>query len=157
MSDKDYTMWKYGGEQISSLHDLQKHLPNIWGFVYKLQLLDPKTKNITFEYIGKKNLYTKRKRVFGKKEKSSLKDKRLKTYEYVIKESDWKTYLSSNKFIKENSKKFFINREILILSNNDSDLTYQEAKEIICSGALDDCKFLNDGVSLRRFGKKIIT
>jgi len=156
MTKNNYTDWSYGGESIGSLQDLQKHMHNIWGFVYKLQLCDPKTNNVTFEYVGKKNLYTRRKRTFGKKEKTALKDKRLKAYEYVTKESDWKSYLSSNKFIKENNKKFFIKRKILLLSNNDSDLTYQEAKEIICSGALDDCKFLNDGVSLRRFGKKII-
>lgn len=150
---KKYTEWVYGGEQISSLQDLQEHFPNACGFVYKLRLLDLKTKNVTFEYIGKKNLFTKRKRVFGKKEKSSITDKRLKTYEYVIKESDWKTYLSSNKFIKLNSHNFFIEREILLTANTDNDLTYQEAKQIMCSGALEDCKYLNDGIKIVRYGK----
>jgi hypothetical protein len=135
---------------------MQKHCPKVWGFVYKLTLYKKGTRTVEFEYIGKKNMYTKRKRVFGKKETAALNDKRKKSYEYVIKESDWKKYISSNKFIKANSAQFDISREILTFCTNDYDLTYQEAKEIICSGALEDCRFLNDGVSIRRFGKKII-
>ena len=148
--------WVYQGYDINSISDMQVHLPKVWGFVYKLTLLKKGTRIVEFEYIGKKNIYSKRKRVFGKKETAALGDKRKKSYEYVIKEADWKLYVSSNKFIKLNSSKFDIIREILSFSTNDNDLTYQEAKEIICSGALEDCRFLNDGVSIRRFGKKII-
>lgn len=148
--------WMYEGYHINSISDLQRYCPKIWGFVYKLKLCTKNTNSVEFEYIGKKNIYTKRKRVFGKKETSALKDKRKKNYEYVIKESDWKNYLSSNKFIQANASKFDIFREIIILSTNDNDLTFQEAKAIICSDALDNCKYLNDGVSIRRFGKKII-
>lgn len=148
--------WIHNGHDITSISDMQRHCPKVWGFVYKLVLYKKGTRTIEFEYIGKKNVYSKRKRVFGKKETEALGDKRKKNYEHVIKESDWKKYISSNKFIKLNSTKFDISREILIFSTNDNELTYQEAKEIICSGALEDCRFLNDGVSIRRFGKKII-
>lgn len=148
--------WKYQGYDINSIADMQKHCPKVWGFVYKLTLNKKGTNTIEFEYIGKKNVYTKRKRKFGKKETAALTDKRKKAYEYVIKEGDWKSYVSSNKFIKANSSKFDIHREILTFSTNDNDLTYQEAKSIICSDALENCRFLNDGVSIRRFGKKII-
>ena len=148
--------WVYQGYDINSIADMQRHCPKVWGFVYKLTLRKKGTNIVEFEYIGKKNVYTKRKRKFGKKETASLADKRKKAYEYVIKEGDWKTYVSSNKFIKLNSSKFDIEREILIFSTNDNDLTYQEAKAIICSDALENCRYLNDGVSIRRFGKKII-
>lgn len=148
--------WTYQGYKINSIEDMQKHCPKVWGFVYRLTLSKKGTDIVEFEYIGKKNLYTKRKRKFGKKETAALADKRKKAYEYVIKEGDWKSYVSSNKFIKTNSSKFDIHREILIFSTNDNDLTYQEAKAIICSDALENCRFLNDGVSIRRFGKKII-
>jgi hypothetical protein len=148
--------WIHNGHDITSIADMQRHCPKVWGFVYKLVLYKKGTRTIEFEYIGKKNVYSKRKRVFGKKETEALGDKRKKNYEHVIKESDWKKYISSNKFIKLNSAKFDISREILMFSTNDNDLTYQEAKEIICSGALEDCRFLNDGVSIRRFGKKIV-
>lgn len=148
--------WIHNGHDINSISDMQVHCPKVWGFVYKLTLYTKGTRIVEFEYIGKKNIYSKRKRVFGKKESAAINDKRKKTYEYVIKEADWKKYVSSNKFIKENSSKFDIGREILMFCTNDNELTYQEAKEIICSGALEDCRFLNDGVSIRRFGKKII-
>lgn len=148
--------WIYQGYDINTIADMHRHFPKVWGFVYKLTLCKKGTNTVEFEYIGKKNVYTKRKRVFGKKETAALGDKRKKAYEHVIKEGDWKSYVSSNKFIKANYTKFDIFREILSFSNNDNDLTYQEAKEIICSGALEDCRFLNDGVSIRRFGKKII-
>lgn len=148
--------WIYQGHDINSISDMQMYCPKVWGFVYKLTLRKKGTNIVEFEYIGKKNIYTKRKRNFGKKETAALSDKRKKTYEYVIKEGDWKTYVSSNKFIKANSSKFDIYREILLFSTNDNDLTYQEAKAIICSDALENPKFLNDGVSIRRFGKKLI-
>lgn len=148
--------WIYQGYDIDSISAMQRHCPKVWGFVYKLTLLKKGTRITEFEYIGKKNVYSKRKRVFGKKETAALGDKRKKAYEHVIKEADWKKYISSNKFIQENSSKFDIDREIIMFCTNDNELTYQEAKEIICSGALEDCRFLNDGVSIRRFGKKII-
>jgi hypothetical protein len=148
--------WVYQGHDINSITDMHRHFPKVWGFVYQLKLYKKGTNTVEFEYIGKKNVYTKRKRVFGKKETEAIGDKRKKNYEHVIKESDWKSYVSSNKFIKANSTKFDIFREILMFSGNDNDLTYKEAKEIICSGALEDDKFLNDGVSIRRFGKKVI-
>lgn len=148
--------WIYQNKEILSISDMQMFEPNVWGFVYHLTLINKKTKNVEFYYIGKKNVYTKRKRNFGKKEKSAIRDKRKKTYEYVIKESDWKKYQSSNKFIKENSEKYDIIREIICFSTNDSDLTYKEAKEIICQQALDSVDYLNDNVSIRRIGKQNI-
>jgi gamma-glutamylcyclotransferase (GGCT)/AIG2-like uncharacterized protein YtfP len=148
--------WNYQGYDINSIADMQRHCPKVWGFVYKLTLRKKGTNIVEFEYRGKKNVYTKRQRKFGKKETAALADKRKKAYEYVIKEGDWKTYVSSNKFIKLNSSKFDIEREIVTFSTNDNDLTYQEAKAIICSDALENCRYLNDGVSIRRFGKKII-
>lgn len=147
--------WTYRGNEILSINDMKVHEPKVWGFVYLLSLYDNKG-NLVHQYIGKKNIYTKRKRNFGKKELENLKDKRKKTYEYTIKESDWQKYLSSNLFIKKNSSKFAIQREIITFSTNDSDLTYKEAKEIICQGALETPFFLNDGVSIRRFKGKII-
>jgi hypothetical protein len=147
--------WHYRGKDILCINDMKVHEPKVWGFVYLLSLYD-KSGKLIHQYIGKKNIYSKRKRNFGKKELDSLKDKRKKTYEYVIKESDWQKYLSSNLFIKKNSSNFAIQREIICFSTNDSDLTYKEAKEIICQGALENSFFLNDGVSIRRFKGKII-
>lgn len=158
--------WKYKGTKIESINDLKVHEPKIWGFVYSLNLYDLNTGNLMFHYIGKKNLYSVRTKYLTKTEvasalkKSDMKRKKVKgVYKYyktVISESDWKSYTSSNIFIKNNISKFRIERDIICLSTNDSDLTYQEAREIICQGALENDYFLNDGVSIRRFGKRII-
>ena len=145
--------WTYQNKEILSISDMQTFEPKVWGFVYHLTLINKKTKNVDFYYIGKKNIYNKRKRNFGKKEISVIKDKRKKTYEYVIRESDWKNYTSSNKFIKENLNKYDIIREIICFSTNDSDLTYKEAKEIICQNALDSSDYLNEGVKITRYRK----
>lgn len=154
--DNKISKWYYNGKEIDSIEDMKVHEPKVWGFVYLMSLYDIKTVELKYQYIGKKNIYSKRKRSFGKKEVASMKDKRGKKYEYVIKESDWKTYLSSNSFIKDNVNKYKIKREILMFSTNDMDLKYKEAKEIICRDALEMDLFLNDGFSLRMFGKKVM-
>lgn len=158
--------WTYQGKPIKSIEDIKKHEPKIWGFVYFLTLIDKKTKEEVYHYVGKKNIYsvtskTATKKEFEAKAKSYFKRKKMKngTWKYyttVVKESNWKEYLSSNVYIKNNHTKYDIRKEILKFSTNDHDLTYREAKEIICQGALEDIKFLNDSVSIRRFGGKII-
>ena len=123
--------WKYKNKIISEINDMKKYEPNVWGFVYMMTLRDKKSNEIKYQYIGKKNIYSKRKRNFGKKEILQMKDKRSKKYEYVISESNWKSYISSNKFIKTNYNSFNISREIILFSTNDMDLKYKEAKEIL--------------------------
>jgi glutathione peroxidase-family protein len=147
--------WKYNNKEILSIDDMKVHEPKVWGFVYLLSLYDSKG-NLIHQYIGKKNIYSKRKRNFGKKEIANKTDKRKKNYEYVIKESDWKNYMSSNLYIKKNFSKFAIQKEIIHFCTNDYDLTYKEAKEIICQGALETPFFLNEGVSIRRYKGKVI-
>lgn len=157
--------WKYNNIELNSIEEIKLHEPKPWGFVYLLTLYDLKTNNLKYQYIGKKNLFSVRTKYLTKAEiaaskKSELKRKKVKGvfkyYKTVINESDWKDYISSNLFIKKNLGRFRIEREILSFSTNDSDLSYQEAKEIICQGALENDNFLNDGVSLRRFGGKLI-
>lgn len=148
--------WKYKNKIISEINDMKKYEPNVWGFVYMMTLRDKKSNEIKYQYIGKKNIYSKRKRNFGKKEILQMKDKRSKKYEYVISESNWKSYISSNKFIKTNYNNFNISREIILFSTNDMDLKYKEAKEIICQNALEDDNFLNDGVSIRKFKQRVV-
>ena len=148
--------WKYKNKIISEINDMKKYEPNVWGFVYMMTLRDKKSNEIKYQYIGKKNIYSKRKRNFGKKEILQMKDKRSKKYEYVISESNWKSYISSNNFIKTNYNSFNISREIIIFSTNDMDLKYKEAKEIICQNALEDDNFLNDGVSIRKFKQRVV-
>jgi hypothetical protein len=143
--------WTYKGKPITSISEMQKLLPKVIGFVYRLTLKDKKTGEVKFLYIGKKNLYTKRKRNFGKKETAALKDKRRKTYEHVIKESNWATYYSSSKLVKQYVGKLDIDREIIKFCDTDADLTYQEAKEIMCNDAVIHPKYLNESVKITRY------
>lgn len=157
--------WIYNNKEINTILDMQKTEPKVWGFVYLISLYDINTKKLKFQYIGKKNVYSIRTKYLTQSEiqsskKSDLKRKKTKNgfkyYKTIISESDWKNYISSNLFIKKNSKKFIIEREILLFSTNDSDLAYREAKEIMCQGCIDDPIFLNDSISIRRFGSKLI-
>ena len=143
--------WTYKGKPITSISEMQKLFPKVIGFVYKLTLKDKKTGEVKFMYIGKKNLYTKRRRNFGKKEAAAIKDKRRKTYEHVIKESNWATYYSSSKLVKQYVGKLDIDREIIKFCDTDADLTYQEAKEIMCNDAVIHPKYLNESVKITRY------
>ena len=158
--------WKYQDTDISSIDDIKLHESKPWGFVYLLTLYDLENKKEVYKYIGKKNIYSVTSKTATKKEfesnpksyfkRKKMKDGSIKYYRTVIKESDWKKYTSSNIFIKNNKDNYIIKREIIKFSTNDADLKYQEAKEIVCSCALESDLFLNDGVSIRMFGKKII-
>ena len=157
--------WKYKGQEINSIEDMKKHEPRAFGFVYFLNLYDKKTGVLKYQYIGKKNLFSVRTKYLTQKEiessrKSELRRKKVKGvfkyYKIIRTESDWKNYTSSNLFIKKNLGKFRIEREIILFGIDDSDLTFKEAKEIMCNGCLDDPSFLNEGLSIRRFSNKII-
>lgn len=152
--------WNYKGKEITTLAEIRSIMKNAYGFVYHFELINIKTKKKEFDYIGRKNLFSATTKLATKKEiqDKTIKKKTKKGKKYVqkISESNWKTYKSSNSYIKENETKYAIKRTILMFCNNESTLKYQEAKHIICSECLerDDC--LNAGVSLRMFGNKII-
>lgn len=145
--------WTYKGEEVLKIEDFETENPNPFGFVYKISLYE--LENLKYVYYGRKNLYSKRQKKFGKRELAKMTDKRLKKYRIVEKESDWHTYCSSNKYIKDNKDKYFIKREILHIASSDEELKKEEAKAIICNNGLDDPDCLNSGVSIRYFKKKI--
>src|SRR5210317_1430940 len=136
MISKFLTMtWTYKGKLITELSDMPE---NVFGFIYKI------TNGKTDEYyIGKKQVLSVRKRNFGKREIAALEDKRMKKYEYVTKESDWKEYRSSNKVVKgwfdENETALNEGRNddindrlelrILRFCSNKKSLTYYELQE----------------------------
>lgn len=120
-----------------------------FGFIYKITNLD----NGKF-YIGRKNFRTRRKRRFGKREIAKMEDKRGRKYEWVIKESDWKTYNSSNKFLKEDIKAgASIKKEILHLVEDEIQMTYWETKYQFKNSVLENDTY-NDNI-LGRFYRKI--
>lgn len=132
--------WKYNGKEVKSIKDMPE---GVHGIIYQLEFSNGK------RYIGRKNIYSVRKRNFGKKELEKIKDKRKKTYEMVKKESNWKTYASSNKAIKELLESGDIelkSKEILHYTFNEKHTTYLETQALFCYGAIESEEFLNDNI-----------
>ena len=80
-----------------------------------------------------------------------MKDKRKKTYEYVVKESNWLDYTGSNKDLNEDIKKGHkIKKEILIFVKTKKQLTYYEVKEQFKNSVLESDDWYNGNI-LKRF------
>jgi hypothetical protein len=121
------------------------------GFIYKIVTHDGKA------YIGKKNLKTKRKRRFGKREIAALTDKRKKHWEYVIKDSDWLTYIGSNKQLqKDIAKGVKYEKYILDFAFTKKHLTYLETKELFVNEVLESDEWYNDNILGKIFRKDVI-
>jgi len=162
MISKFLTMtWTYKGKLITELSDMPE---DVFGFIYKI------TNGKTDEYyIGKKQVVSVRKRNFGKKEIAALGDKRMKKYEMVTKESDWKTYRSSNATVRmwfhENDKALNEDRrddindqlklEILHFCLSKKSLTYYELQEQFAHNVLADESSLNDNLLGKFFRKDL--
>jgi len=143
--------WIYKGSYITELSDMPE---GTIGFIYKI------TNGQTGQYyIGKKNVASIRKRNFGKKEIALLTDKRMKRYEMVTKESDWKTYRSSNKTVSEwfnDSDNDKLNLEILRFCSTAKSLTYYELQEQFAHNVLVDENALNDNLIGKFFRKDLV-
>ena len=152
MISNNLTMsWKYKGNYITELADMPE---NVFGFIYKI------TNTQTGEYyIGKKQVLSIRKRNFGKKEAALITDKRMKKYEMVTKESDWKLYRSSNVTVKKwfDDAKISSNctLEILRFCLNAKSLTYYELQEQFSHNVLADELALNDNLLGKFFRKDL--
>lgn len=143
--------WIYKETIITELNDMP---PGTVGFIYKI------TNGKTGEYyIGKKNILSTRKRKFGKKEIALLTDKRLKNYEMITKESDWKSYRSSNKTVqnwfkdKDNDE---LELRILRFCFTPKSLTYYELQEQFAHDVLMDNMALNDTLLGKFFRKDLV-
>ena len=110
------TTWTYQGNMITEMSDMPE---NTWGIVYMITAENGK------KYIGRKQLYSERKRKFGKKESALITDKRKKLWEMVKKESDWKTYTGSNKELNDDIKNgTSYKKEILYYCRDKKQLAY---------------------------------
>ena len=142
--------WIYNGSFITELNDMPE---GTVGFIYKI------TNGKTGEYyIGKKNVLSTRKRKFGKKEIALLTDKRLKTYEMITSESDWKSYRSSNKQVQEwfkDKENDQLELRILRFCSSTKSLTYYELQEQFSHDVLGDRRALNDNLLGKFFRKDL--
>lgn len=137
------------GVEMTSIDNFEK---NSIGFIYVIEMSNGK------KYIGKKNLYSERKKHFGKKKLSEITDKRLKTYEIIKKESDWRTYIGSNKQLKEDLVKGIrvVKREIIIECESIKKLTFYELKALIVYDVLMNDEYYNDNILGKFFRKDLI-
>lgn len=140
--------WKYNGVLVTEVTDMPE---NAIGFVYRITTADGK------KYIGKKSLYSIRKRKFGKKESKLITDRRLKHYEMVKKESDWRTYTGSNKELNEDIKngiEFVL--EILEYAFGKKQLSYLETKQLFVNGVLEtEDEYYNSNINGTYFRKDL--
>lgn len=132
--------WKYNGKYIDSVEQMPA---DAWGFVYMITTEDGK------KYIGKKTLYSVRKRKFGKKEAAKVTDKRKKLYEMVKKESNWKKYTGSNKELNEDIENGIgYTKEILHFADRKKQLSYLETKELFVREVLEShTNYYNSNIS----------
>jgi hypothetical protein len=116
-------MWLYNGKEIKSTEDLD---PDIYGFVYRITHISSGK-----FYIGKKILFTNRKKRLTKKELAELEPKKGKkpTFKRDIQESNWRDYYGSSKTLLAEINtlgKLEFKREILTLCKTKKQLTYWE-------------------------------
>ena len=134
--------WKYNDEPYTDKHD-----ESLYGFIYCVYFEGSDGK--VYKYYGKKKWFSEKKKHFGKKRLAEVTDKRLKTYEMVVSENDWKSYIGSCKDTKDYIP---IYKEIICFARTQRELTWLEAKVMFQRGSLEDDECLN-GNLLGKFFK----
>lgn len=142
-------IWTYQTIPVTETSDMPE---NVYGFVYLITTSSGK------KYIGKKILFSIRKRKFGKKEAALVTDKRKKLYEMVKKESDWKTYTGSNPELNEDIKNGMeYKKEILEYAFSKKQLSYLETKLLFVHGVLEtENDYYNSNINGTYYRKDII-
>ena len=138
-------MWFYQGKEVNDIQDLGS---DIFGFVYQItNTLNGKI------YIGKKALFTDRKKRLTKRELAEIEPKKGKKpiFKREVQESNWKAYYGSSKLLLEDLKlhgKLVFRREILKLCKNKKQLTYWQVHYQCINNVL-----LNDSYNESILGK----
>lgn len=140
--------WTYKGREVKSAEDLP---PDSIGFIYIIRNLTNSK-----EYYGRKAVRRLAKKKLTKKEKELPENKR-KTYKYVYVEyKDWKKYTGSSEALNSDiSKGDKYEKEIIKACSTKAEMTYNEAKVIICSNCLERSDCYNDWVSARVYKKNL--
>mgnify|MGYP003632165550 CR=1 FL=1 len=127
--------WKYSKKEIKELSDIPE---GCIGFVYII------TRPDGYYYVGKKSIYStnKLKPLKGQVRKRT-----------VTKESNWKSYMSSNKEVQTWKD---VDKEILHWAFSKIELTYMENKALYCLGVLEDEFSMNGNISGKIYKESIL-
>ena len=139
-------MWTYQHKAVNSIKDIPE---GVYGFVYIIHADDGG------KYIGRKKIWSKRKKRFGKRKIAQMEDKRLKRWEYIVKENDWLEYTGSNKRFNEHIQTRTYCKEILRYCYTPKELSYFEEKYLFMYGVLESPIFFNDNIGGRYFNVDI--
>jgi hypothetical protein len=143
--------WTYKNQEITAISDFPS---NTFGFVYRIVHISSDK-----AYIGKKVLQHTRKVKLTKKELKEYEGVvgRRPSYRLAVKESDWKTYWGSNKYLKELIKEEPLEnfeRQILACAPTKKLLTYYEVKYQMVYQVLEKPdEFFNDNILGKFFSK----
>ena len=143
--------WIY---KTNPIEDISQFPNNTYGFVYMVT-----HKPTGKSYIGKKILHFTKKVKLGKKEIAALEGVvgRRPSYKLAVKESTWKTYWGSNKYLTELYKtepKENFERHIIVCSPTKKLLTYYEVKYQMVYQVLENPEdFFNDNILGKFFTK----
>lgn len=138
--------------EFYSFHENEDFPKDTIGFIYRINLSNGKS------YIGRKKIWSITKKNFGKKQLANITDKRLKTYEMIKKQSDWLSYIGSNKNLHEDVMNGvrIIDREILMVCKTEKQMTYYENKALFCDDVLLSKDYYNDNIMGKFFRKDLI-
>lgn len=142
--------WEHKGRLITEISDMPE---GTFGFIYKITHIPTNKK-----YIGKKALYSSRKKPLTKAEIAEQTGPgRKPTHKIVTTESDWKNYWGSNKdfqLLVRTYPKDQFSKEILEFAPGKKMLTYYECKYLFKYDAIENNPlYYNDNI-LGKFYRK---
>lgn len=133
-------MWIYNEQIVRSIEDVPK---GAVGFCYLIINMENGKK-----YIGKKLLYSSRKKALTKREIADLPNKRLKKWKMVQKESDWLTYNSSSEaLLQDIAAGNQITKQILEWTYSKTYTTYLEVKLQCIHEVLEHDDWYNNNIN----------
>ena len=141
-------MWIYNKKEFTD-----EMVPEgAFGFIYGMSVL---IDGVTRIYIGKKNFYSEQNIPLGKRALAAREDKRM-SKKKKVKKLNYKNYFSSQETLKQAKIDGLpIKRVILKICYCKAELSYEEARYLFKTDALENDKYLNDNILGKFYRSKI--